>query len=94
MFRGLDAAVTEVLLANGAAKLYKIADASITEAAKKAGAKVVSTTATTNYGAPDGSIKRVFIVRDRATDDNWRYGFVEFHNVEVSYSPHDEKSLC
>jgi hypothetical protein len=84
LLTGLNTSVTEELLAKGAAKLYKIADSSISEAARKAGAKVVSTTATTNFGAQEGSIKRVFVVRDRKSDESWRYGFVEFHSVEVS----------
>jgi hypothetical protein len=64
--------------------LYKVSDGQVAEPAKKSGAKVSSTTSSSNFGAQEDSIKRVFIVRDRQSDDSWRYGFAEFHSVEVS----------
>ncbi|KAF2674884.1 hypothetical protein BT63DRAFT_381570 [Microthyrium microscopicum] len=79
LLRGLETSVTEELLSKGVAKLYKVSEA---DANKKAGAKVSSTTATSNFGAQEGSLKRVFVVRDRLSDDSWRYGFAEFHSVE------------
>ncbi|KAI9829177.1 MAG: hypothetical protein M1826_005772 [Phylliscum demangeonii] len=87
LFRGLEPAVTTQLLAKGAAKLYKPRGASppVQEApGKKAGAKVASTTAETNLGAKEGSLRRVLLVKDRRTDESWKYGFVEFATVEDS----------
>ncbi|KAK4543421.1 hypothetical protein LTR36_005564 [Oleoguttula mirabilis] len=33
-------------------------------------------------GAPEGSLRRVIIVRDRETDKSMTFGFAEYHNVE------------
>lgn len=82
LLRGLEPTVSEEMLAKGIAKLYKASD-NPGDLSKKPNAKVTSTTATSNFGAQEGSIKRVFVVRNRETDDSWRYGFVEFHSVEV-----------
>jgi hypothetical protein len=78
--------VNEELLAKGVAKLYKASGGtspSGTGNAKKQGAKVASTTADANLGAKEGSIKRVLLVKDRRTDESWRYGFAEFASAEV-----------
>lgn len=86
LFRGLEPTVTTQLLAKGAAKLYKSSGGSPPPHAsntKKTGAKVSSTTADSNLGAKDGSLRRVLLVKDRRTDESWRYGFVEFASVEV-----------
>lgn len=87
LFRGLEATVTAQLLAKGAAKLYKSRAGSPPAPAatvpKKPAAKVSSTTAEANLGAREGSIRRVLLVKDRRTDESWRYGFVEFATVEV-----------
>ena len=86
LFRGLEATVTAQLLAKGAAKLYKSSGGSSPlphVGAKKSGAKVSSTTAESNLGAREGSLRRVLLVKDRRTDESWRYGFVEFASVEV-----------
>ena len=86
LFRGLEATVTAQLLAKGAAKLYKSSGGSSPPpnvGAKKSGAKVSSTTAESNLGAREGSLRRVLLVKDRRTDESWRYGFVEFASVEV-----------
>lgn len=90
LLRGLEPTVTEDLLAKGVAKLYKPIGESSSHApstSKKTGAKVASTTGDANLGAKDGSIRRVLLVRDRKSNDSWRYGFAEFGTVEVS-------SLC
>ncbi|KAJ5738476.1 G-patch domain protein [Penicillium malachiteum] len=82
LFRGLESSVTEELLAKGVAKLYRpnsATDSGVNNQ-KKAG-KVASTTGDSNLGAREGSIKRVLLVRDRKTNDSWRYGFAEFGNV-------------
>ncbi len=88
LFRGLEATVTMQLLAKGAAKLYKSSGNSPPPpaASKKSGPKISSTTAGSSFGAKIGSIRRVLLVKDRRTDDSWRYGFVEFAGVEVRAS--------
>jgi hypothetical protein len=82
LVRGLETSVTEEILAKGISKLYKSSEASHGEPAKKPGAKVASTTASANLGAQENSIRRVFVVRDKQSDDSWRFGFVEFYGVE------------
>lgn len=85
LIRGLEGSVNEDLLAKGVAKLYRPnvgnSDNS-TNTQKKAG-KVASTTGDANLGAREGSIRRVLLVRDRKTNESWRYGFAEFANVMV-----------
>ena len=86
LIRGLEPGVNEELLAKGISKLYKVGGGtspSGTSTAKKQGAKVASTTADTNLGAKEGSVKRVLLVKDRHTDESWRYGFAEFASAEV-----------
>jgi hypothetical protein len=82
LLRGLEPSLSEELLAKGVAKLYKLPESS-NEETRKLEAKVTSTTSSSQFGAQDGSLKRVFIVRDRLSRDSWRYGFAEFHSVEV-----------
>ena len=87
LLRGLEPTVTEDLLAKGAAKLYKPSGKSSPPAAstaKKNNAKVSSTTGDANLGAREGSIRRVLLVRDRKSNESWRYGFAEFGTVDVS----------
>ncbi|KAF4175888.1 hypothetical protein CNMCM8694_002812 [Aspergillus lentulus] len=83
LFRGLESSVTEELLAKGVAKLYRPTPGSggPSENQRK-GAKVASTTGDANLGARDGSIRRVLLVRDRKTNESWRYGFAEFATVQ------------
>ncbi len=86
LLRGLEPTVTEELLAKGVAKLYKSGRGSTPPPAthpKKGGAKVASTTSDSNLGAKEGSLMRVLLVRDRRTNESWRYGFAEFATVEV-----------
>lgn len=86
LLRGLEPTVTEDLLAKGVAKLYKPTGGSsppATSATKKSGAKVASTTGDANLGAKDGSIRRVLLVKDRRSNESWRFGFAEFGTVEV-----------
>lgn len=90
LVRGLEPTVTEDILAKGVAKLYKPTGGSSPHAAnttKKSGAKVASTTGDANLGAKYGSIRRVLLIRDRKSNDSWRYGFAEFGTVEVGV-PH------
>lgn len=89
LLRGLEPTVTEDLLAKGVAKLYKpsggVAPSNTTS--KKGNAKVASTTGDANLGAKEGSIRRVLLVRDRRSNESWRYGFAEFASVDVSLYP-------
>jgi RNA-binding protein 5/10 len=83
LLRGLEPGVNEELLAKGVSKLYKnkpTTALSDGQAAKKT--KIASTTNDASLGAKDGSLRRVLLVRDRKTNDSWRYGFAEFNTVE------------
>jgi hypothetical protein len=87
LLRGLEPTVTEDLLAKGVAKLYKPSRNASPPGAtgsKKSTAKIVSTTGDANLGAREGSLRRVLLVRDRRSNESWRYGFAEFGSVEVS----------
>ena len=86
ILRGLEPTVTEDLLAKGVAKLYKPNEraSSTVSTSKKGNAKVASTTGDANLGAKDGSLRRVLLVRDRRSNESWRYGFAEFGTVDVS----------
>lgn len=89
LLRGLEPTVTEDLLAKGVAKLYKPGRRSSPPAAsssKKSNAKVASTTGDANLGAKDGSLRRVLLVRDRRSNESWRYGFAEFATIDVSFA--------
>lgn len=81
LLRGLDTSVTEELLAKGVAKLYR-PNSEGTPGNQKKGAKVASTTGDSNLGARDGSIRRVLLVRDRRSNESWRYGFAEFATIQ------------
>ena len=86
LLRGLEPTVTEDLLAKGVAKLYKPSRKSLAESknpSKKGNAKVASTTGDANLGAREGSLRRVLLVRNRKTNESWRYGFAEFATIEV-----------
>ncbi|WEW60280.1 hypothetical protein PRK78_005765 [Emydomyces testavorans] len=84
LFRGLEPSVTEEVLAKGVAKLYKPSNSQSQAAvsAAKKGAKVASTTGDSNLGAREGSMRRILLVRDRRSNESWRYGFAEFATVE------------
>ena len=86
LLRGLEPTVTEELLAKGVAKLFKPnrrAPSPTTVGSKRPNAKVISTTGDVNLGAKEGSLRRVLLVRDRRSNESWRYGFAEFSTVEV-----------
>ncbi|KAG0650519.1 putative RNA-binding [Hyphodiscus hymeniophilus] len=83
LLRGLEPGVNEELLAKGVCKLYTTkpsASAADKQPAKKA--KITSTGTDASLGAKEGSLQRVLLVRDRKSDDSWRYGFAEFATVE------------
>lgn len=82
LLRGLESSVTEEVLAKGVAKLYKPANSQAqVNTTKKS--KVASTTGDSNLGARDGSLRRVLLVRDRRSNESWRYGFAEFATAAV-----------
>ncbi|KAI9675065.1 MAG: hypothetical protein M1817_001471 [Caeruleum heppii] len=85
IFRGLEPSVTEELLAKGAIKLDKPSGSSPppqSTATKKTGAKVASTTGDSNLGAKEGTLMRVLLVKDRQSNDSWRYGFAEYASID------------
>jgi hypothetical protein len=87
LFRGLETSVNEELLAKGVAKLYRPSNSDSGSGTQKKGAKVASTTGDSNLGARDGSIRRILLVRDRRSNESWRYGFAEFATIQVLWSP-------
>lgn len=84
LIRGLELSVTEDLFAKGVAKLNKPTGTTTNPGsnAGKKGAKVASTTGDANLGAREGTLRRVLLVRDRRSNDSWRYGFAEYASIE------------
>ncbi|KAL9129993.1 MAG: hypothetical protein Q9217_001715 [Psora testacea] len=85
VIRGLEPTVTEDLLAKGVAKLYKPSarqSPPVTNTSKKNNAKVLSTTGDSNLGAKAGALRRVLLIRDRRSNESWRYGFAEFATID------------
>jgi RNA-binding protein 5/10 len=83
LLRGLEPGVTEELLAKGAGKLCKTkATTPPIDAQTTKKRQIASTTTDASLGAKDGSLRRVLLVRDRKSNDSWRYGFAEFNTVE------------
>lgn len=83
LLRGLEPGVNEELLARGVCKLYKTKPSTPPgdgQATKKT--KIVSTSTDASLGAKNGSLQRILLVRDRKSNDSWRYGFAEFGTVE------------
>lgn len=82
VIRGLDPTITEELFAEGVKKLYVEAKP---EPKKETQNKLKSTAPTANtasLGARPDSLRRVFLVRDKNTDEAMRYGFAEFATLE------------
>ncbi|RKF71786.1 putative RNA-binding protein C57A7.13 [Golovinomyces cichoracearum] len=83
LFRGLEPGVTEELLAKGVRKLLKAkAENILSDASVSKKSKSCITANDTSLGAREMSMRRVLLVRDRKTNDSWRYGFAEFSSVE------------
>ncbi|KAK2629714.1 hypothetical protein QTJ16_000534 [Diplocarpon rosae] len=83
LLRGLEPGVNEELLAKGVSKLYKTkASTPPAEGTNSKKRQISSTTNDASLGARDGSLQRVLLVRDRKSNDSWRYGFAEFSTVE------------
>ena len=88
LLRSLEPSVGEDVLAKGITKLYKPSRRQSPPAKtsnKKGNAKVASTTGDANLGAREGSLRRVLLIRDRRTDESWRYGFAEFATIDASW---------
>ena len=83
LLRGLEPSVTEELLVKGVNKLFKPSGPAQppTQHTKK-GAKVASTTGDANLGAKEGTLRRILLVRDRKSNESWRFGFAEFATIE------------
>ncbi|KAJ5885099.1 hypothetical protein N7495_009609 [Penicillium taxi] len=78
IFRGLEASVTEEVLATAAKKLLRPTPTPINTNVPRS--KMTSSTSDAKLGAKSGSILRVFLVRDRDSNASWRFGFAEFAN--------------
>ncbi|KAG9243575.1 hypothetical protein BJ878DRAFT_535134 [Calycina marina] len=81
LVRGLDPGINEEILSKGINKLYKSKPVQ-SPATKQNKKNMSSTTDTSTLGAKDGSLRRVLLVRDRKSNDPWRYGFAEFNTVD------------
>ncbi len=63
--------------------MYKPSNSSFsTNQLNKKGVKVASTTGNANLGAKKGTLRRVLLVKDRRSNESWRFGFAEFATVE------------
>ncbi|KAK3939464.1 hypothetical protein QBC46DRAFT_387999 [Diplogelasinospora grovesii] len=83
VIRNLGGSTTEEVLAKGVGKLLDNSEAA--EEAANPTAKLKSTAPANNKqmaGARPGTLRRVFLMRDRRTNQSWRYGFAEFATVE------------
>ncbi|KAL1973822.1 hypothetical protein VTN31DRAFT_5382 [Thermomyces dupontii] len=85
LFRGLESSVTEELFAKGVTKLYKPSQTDKQNASgeqQPKGIKPTSSSGDANSGAREGSLRRVLLVRDRRTNESWKFGFAEFATVD------------
>ena len=84
LLRGLEPSVSEELLVKGVSKLNKPSTSGTQrdDTPAKKGAKVASTTGDANLGAKEGTLRRVLLVRDRRSNESWRYGFAEYASIE------------
>ena len=85
VIRDLEPSVTEEVLAKGVAKLFLDNEPPPPKEPKPTSNKLKSTAptnSTVGLGAAPGSLRRVFLIRDRRSNESWRYGFAEFATVE------------
>ena len=83
--RDLEASVTEEVLSKGVMKLFVDTSSDNTKEGQAPTNKLKSTAptnSTVGLGAKPGSLRRVFLMRDRKTNATWKYGFAEFATVE------------
>lgn len=82
VIRGFEPSVTEETFANGVKKLY----VEVNPEAKKGTQNKLKSTApsvrSASLGAKPDSLRRVFLLRDKKTDEVMRYGFAEFATFE------------
>ncbi|ROV94170.1 hypothetical protein VSDG_05652 [Cytospora chrysosperma] len=82
VIRGFEPSVTEESFANGVKKLY----VEVNPEAKKGTQNKLKSTApsvrSASLGAKPDSLRRVFLLRDKKTDEVMRYGFAEFATFE------------
>lgn len=85
VIRDLEPSVTEELLAKGVMKLFREEAPQPARDPSKPANKLKSTALTTSsagLGATPGSLRRVFLIRDRRTGESWKYGFAEFATID------------
>lgn len=85
VIRDLGPSVTEQVLASGVMKLFLDTNSDRSKEAPSTTNKLKSTAptaGTAGLGAKPGSLRRVFLMRDRRSNDSWKYGFAEFATVE------------
>lgn len=85
VIRDLEPSVTEELLAKGVMKLFREEAPQPAKDPSKPANKLKSTAPTTGsvgLGASPGSLRRVFLIRDRRTNESWKYGFAEFATID------------
>ncbi|OIW31384.1 hypothetical protein CONLIGDRAFT_573335 [Coniochaeta ligniaria NRRL 30616] len=85
VIRDLEPSVTEELLSKGVMKLFREEAPQPARDPSKPANKLKSTAPTNSsvgLGAAPGSLRRVFLIRDRRTNDSWKYGFAEFATID------------
>jgi RNA-binding protein 5/10 len=85
VIRDLEPSVTEELLAKGVMKLFREEAPQPARDPSKPANKLKSTAPTNSsvgLGATRGSLRRVFLIRDKRTDESWKYGFAEFATID------------
>ncbi len=82
--RELEGSVTEEVLAKGITKLFLDASQQkeTTNSTPNKLKSTAPTTSTAGLGARSGTLRRVFLMRDRKTNESWRYGFAEFATID------------
>jgi hypothetical protein len=89
VIRDLEPSVTEELLAKGVMKLFREEATQPARDPSKPANKLKSTAPVNNsvgLGATLGSLRRIFLIRDRRTNESWKYGFAEFASIEDAKS--------
>jgi RNA recognition motif-containing protein len=82
VIRGLEPSVTEEIFAEGVKKLYIESKPEPKKETHKKLKSTAPTARTASLGARPDSLRRVFLVRDKKTNDAMRYGFAEFATLE------------
>lgn len=82
VIRGLDPTITEESFAEGVKQLYVEAKQEPKKDTQNKLKSTAPTANTANLGAKPDSLRRIFLVRDKRTDEAMRYGFAEFATLE------------